>query len=157
MIQPLFLLLNAMFEGIKKIADEIKSGLEAEKWKAIDNNLSTMADANVSRIERGVNADGNRIGLLKSEPYARYKKATGGIAPFGDVDLKFSGDFLSGAFARRNNQTIVFGSTDEKSSMLQDKYGQNIFGLLEEQRTDIANGYIIPEIWDWVKTKLIRL
>jgi len=146
-----------MFENIKKIADEIKTGLEAAKWEAIDNNLSTMADANVYRIERGKNADGNKIGLLKSEPYARYKKSAGGIAPFGDVDLKYSGDFLSGLFAKRNNKTIIFGSTDEKSGMLQDKYGSNIFGLQEEQRTDIANGQIIPEIWDWIKTKMQRL
>lgn len=147
-----------MFENIKKIADEIKVGIENAKLEAIDNNLSTMRDFNVARIEKGLNVENSRIGLLRSEHYARLKKSMGGNAPFGDVDLKFSGSFLSKTFAKRNNKTIQFGSTDEKSEMLQEKYGQTpFFGINEDDRTDIANGYIIPEIWDWVKTKMQRL
>ena len=149
-----------MFENIKKIADEIKTGLEDAKWEAIDNNLSTMADANVYRIERGQNVEGKALGYYKSEPYARLKKSMGSASPFGTYDFKFSGNFLSGIFAKRNNKTIIFGSTDEKTQHLESlakDNGGTLFGLQEEQRTDIANGQIIPEIWDWVKTKMQRL
>jgi hypothetical protein len=149
-----------MFENLKKITDEIVKGLEKAKDEAIDNNLATMADANVSRIEQGLNAEGQLLGRYKNPEYAQFKKAIGSIAPLGVFDFKLEGDFLSGVFAKKNNKNIEFGSKDSKTKKLEalaKDWGGDLFGLLDDQRKDIYEGQIIPEIIDWINTKLQKI
>lgn len=144
-----------LFQSLKKTVDTIVRGAKKAQYDAIDNNLSTIADANTAQMVSGLNADGGQLGLYRSEPYARFKKAIGSRSPFGTVDLKLSGDFHSGVFARRKGDTITISSTDNKTGELTAKYGENIFGITEEKRNDIVNDQIIPELWDWY-SKLIQ-
>lgn len=144
-----------LFQSIKKSVDTIVRGAKKAKYDAIDNNLATIADANVEQMTAGLNAEGGQLGLYRSEPYARFKKAIGSRSPFGVVDLKLSGDFHSGVFAQRRGDTITIFSRDSKTGDLVAKYGENTFGLTEQSRKGVANDQIIPEIWDWY-SKLIQ-
>jgi hypothetical protein len=142
-----------LFQSLKKASDNIVKNLSKEADKAIDNNLSTMRDLNVEQMEQGLNSDGKQIGLLRSEPYARAKKATGGVAPFGIPDLKLTGDFHAGTFAKKQGQSLQFGSTDSKTGELTSKYGKEIFGLTDKNKTTTTD-QILAETLDYVTTQI---
>ena len=91
-----------------------------------------------------------------SDNYAAEKKARGGRAEEGLVDLTNDGDFNSGQYAKKSGKMIEFGSTDGKNSDLIEKYGEKIHGLTEESRqealTDQLIPYVIYEIDQQIKT-----
>ena len=149
---------DMLFQNIKKVADDIVKGANKAMYKALDDNLSTMADANREQLTFGIDSTGNEIKpLYRSEPYARLKKALGSRSPFGTPDLKLSGAFHSGIFSKRNNKTIVFGGRDSKTGDLTSKYGDNILGLTEENRNNITYNQIIPDLFGWYSAQIKRL
>ena len=101
------------------------------------------------QMSRGQNNEGNPIGELRSAAYARRKKASGGIAPLGQVDLRDTGDFQDSIFTKISNNFIKWGATDSKTSDLVQKYG-DIFGLsdftLNEFQEEILKPRLIKEI-----------
>jgi hypothetical protein len=125
-----------------------------------------MADANVSRIERGKNTEGGDMGYYRSENYADLKQAMGSKAPYGVFDFKFDHDFLSGVFAKREKDTIKFDSTDEKTTkltLLAEKFDSEVFGLTNVRiqdvltRENIVNEQIIPDLFGWYSAQIKRL
>ena len=146
-----------MFKSLSAAVNQIVRNLNKVANKAIDENLSVMADMNRDQLTFGINAEGGEVGLYQSEPYARLKKAIGGRAPFGTVDLKLTGDFHSGIFAKKSGKELRFGSTDTKQSMLSEKYGESIFGLTAENQTEVTNDYIFPIITDWLNSQLKQI
>lgn len=147
-----------LFKSIQTVSNNIARNLKQQAYKAIDNNLSTMADLNVAQMEKGLNSDGTEIGSYVSEPYARFKKAIGSIAPFGVVDLKFEGNLHSRTFAKRNGDNLVFGSTDEKTKQLKEKYDSNgeIFGLTKDNQIEVTD-QILAETFDYVTQQIQQI
>ena len=93
---------------------------------------------------------------MRNEAYANAKKSRGGRAPFGTPDLKDTGDFNSGQYAKKSGKMINFSSTDDKNSDLVAKYGEKIHGLTEESREEALADQLIPfviyEIDQQIKT-----
>jgi hypothetical protein len=153
---PFFNPSDMLFKSLNTACNNIVRNLKKEANKAIKNNLSTMRDYNVEQMEHGCNAEGGMIGDYRSEPYARLKKAIGSVAPFGNVDLKLTGDFHSATFAKRSGQNLLFGSKDRKTKELTAKYGGNIFGLTDENKTTVTD-QIIAETFDYVTTQIQKI
>lgn len=147
-----------MFENIAKISNTISGNLKQVADDAISYATADMADMNVEQMLSGIAANGRPITPeYRSDAYAQFKRATGGKAPFGTPDLHLTGDFHEGLFARYDGNSIVFGSTDSKAGDLADKYGNDIFGLTDENKEDIKDGVIFPEVLKWISEQLNML
>lgn len=78
----------------------------------------------------GKRNDGGMIGRYASPAYAAKKNNP--VARAGNVDLYDTGDFQRSIFIDPRGETFVVDSVDNKSEMLQKKYGESIFGLNDE-------------------------
>ena len=105
--------------------------------KIVQDTKNQAIDLNTKQLFSGRDASGQSLGGYRNPDYAAFKRS---LNPAGVVDLKLTGDFYQGFFAKTDSFPVTFDSTDEKTSELKQKYGQ-IFGLdptsLEEYRQEI--------------------
>ena len=146
-----------LFDTTYKAVTTIVNNIEKYKSNSIDDALPYLADLNIEQRAKGLNSDGQLITPgLRNEAYANAKKSRGGRAPFGTPDLKDTGDFNSGQYAKKSGKMINFSSTDDKNSDLVAKYGEKIHGLTEESREEALADQLIPfviyEIDQQIKT-----
>ena len=135
--------LTDISKGLAKVSSE---EFYTDIIKSLDFELEEYQRLQMSR---GQNNEGNPIGELRSAAYARRKKANGGIAPLGRVDLRDTTAFQDSIFTKVSNNFITWGATDSKTSDLVKKYG-DIFGLndftLKEFQEEILKPRLIKEI-----------
>jgi len=146
-----------MFENIQKIARRVSKNIDKVSEKAIKESTIDMADMNVNQMMNGLNADGDQIGEYRSVNYAAFKQRLNPAPPPMTPDLRLTGSFHSGLFAKYTGNDIIFGSTDRKSNDLATKYGANIFGLTESNQEEIKEGYIFPIITTWLSKELQKI
>lgn len=102
---------------------------------------------NLSDLQRGQMYEGlTRTGRPIEPPYAaetiRRKKRKG--QPFDRVTLNDTDAFYQGINVRVGSGTFELKSTDRKSAKLQEKYGEQIFGLSTPVKTVYVNDYLAP-------------
>lgn len=148
------------FENLNKFFDR-------REWirlirESVIETLSEVEDLQTDQFSVGQNSEGKEIGQLRNDAYARVKKAKGGKAPFGVVDLKDTGDFYSGIIAKLESKFISVTSTDKKTKELEEKYDRNgdIFALNETYLQKYID-LLIPVIQDnlnrWLQLNLAQL
>lgn len=138
--------LAAIIVNLKRV-DLAQSALGAVREQihlALDYNTESQL------YERGIDADGNSLG--EYTPFTVETKRRKG-QPTDRVTLKDEGDFHRGFFATTDKFPIVFGSSDPKADMLEDKYG-NIFGLTTDNKKAFVED-IKPYIVDNCRKALI--
>lgn len=97
--------------------------------KAIKTNSAKIKKLNVVQMEYGLTAKGKHIRpFLRSPKYSRIKKASGGKAPLGVPDLKWTGAFHKGIKLIIGKTKYYLTSTDKKAGALRRRYNF-IFGL----------------------------
>lgn len=136
-----------MADELDIFIDNIK-GLDAKSLivKAASNHLDELADLNVDQMTKGVMSNGKSIAPeYQSAEYAEYKSSIGSISS-PTPDLKLSGDFHEGVFAKISGNELEFGSTDDKESDLQRQYTDDIFGVTDENLTETIDDTLIEEI-----------
>lgn len=101
----------------------------AELAFASDAFLRSVESEQVKQMKAGKNADGKIIGKYKSDKYAAKKHAMNPLPGEGNVDLILTGKFSSEIFAQSDGGVMEIASNDSKSSDLESKYGETIFGL----------------------------
>lgn len=112
--------------------------------KKIVENQSQVLDLNTSQLYSGIDSKGQSLGEYR--PFTvRLKRAKG--QPTDRVTLKDEGDFYQGFRLEDNKFPFDIGSTDSKSDMLADKYGDDIFGLTKDSNDEIIE-QILPEVQD---------
>lgn len=152
-----------MFKSLSGTVNQIVRNLDKVANKAIDENLSVMADMNVEQMMDGKNIEGDDIGRYGgSGKYAAMKQDMNPRPSAWVPDLRLEGNFHDGIFAKRNKNIIVFGSSDpdrDKVETLIAKYGahQPFLGLTEENRAEVTNDYIFPIITDWLYQQLKQI
>lgn len=108
----------------------------------IENSLIETAQNYVGlqkdQMLHGLAADGTKIGKYRNPQYAAMKAQMNPLAGEGNVDLKNKGDFYSGIFTDVRADSIVVDSADQKSTALQSKYGERIFGLDDDSKSEYA-------------------
>ena len=93
-------------------------------------NMQTM------RLFEGKNADGTDITPEYSFQTLDYKLRHN--QPTDRVTLKDTGAFYSQIFAKAyDSEEILIDSNDDKSDDLKEKYGESIFGLTKENKSEI--------------------
>lgn len=115
---------------IEKFISNVQS-LDAETilMEAASLNTDELADLNTQQMESGIMSTGENITpKYGSNAYAQYKKSIGSKSS-PTPDLKLTGDFHSGLYAKVENKKLKFGSTDWKEGTLQQQYTADIFGV----------------------------
>ena len=131
----------------------IKNNIDDFILTAIKNTSTDLEDVQRDQMQVGENAEGKIIGKLRSADYAKRKKAKGGIAKLGLVDLKNTGDFYDAIFAKVESKFIEISSSDYKTNLLENKYGEIIFGLNDDYKK-IYFEILVPEIIDLIRKYL---
>lgn len=74
--------------------------------------------------------------------------------PTDRVTLRDRGDFYEGFYVRYFEGGFLINSTDDKTQELKDKYGQDIFGLTNENISNLLHTEIIPILIKQYKDRL---
>lgn len=89
---------------------------------AFDKTLSDLEDINRERMLDGVRSDGSIM-----PNYSKVSVEVFGYPP-GPIKLKDTGAFQEAIKVVRSGNVLSTDSTDQKSGMLQGRYGKKIFG-----------------------------
>jgi hypothetical protein len=100
--------------------------------QSMDQASPTYLEQQKEQMSHAVSGKGETIGKYRSPSYARKKNQMNPLAGYGNVDLRLTGDFYSDMEARADPAGMNIDSTDQKSKMLQQRYGSDIFGLFGE-------------------------
>jgi len=134
------------------MADELD--IFANKIKGLINELpylvaqagskveAEMADLNVEQMNEGILSTGKKITPKYSDNYAKMKG-------FKTFNLKLEGDFQSGVFVETKQDYFKFDSIDGKTSDLEWKYSNEIFGIApknEQKQADFIDPYLLELI-----------
>ena len=104
--------------------------VEEQAVKAVTETTPTIEDLNRERMLSGVRADGSIM-----PDYSPISVSVYGYPP-GPIRLKATGDFQRAIKAKVEGANIITDSSDEKSIMLQKRYGNEIFGLDKEAKKE---------------------
>lgn len=126
--------------------------IKANLPEMVNNTKEEMADLNISQLELGQEKTGNPITPeYRSELYADFKKSIGSKAPEGTPNLKLTGSFYDGINVQLNGMEYFISSTDGKMPDLVEKYGDDIFGLSEENKSKYALDVLYYEIREYIR------
>ncbi|GAC1392815.1 MAG: hypothetical protein NVSMB46_09610 [Candidatus Saccharimonadales bacterium] len=104
---------------------------------ALINSAEDFVSLQQSQLLRGERSDGTPIFNVKTgstEYSPSYAKRKGKSSP---IDLYDKGDFSRGIFLQVEDPVnIIIDSADSKSGILQENYGQEIFGLDDTSKVE---------------------
>lgn len=116
--------------------------------ETLSENADTMASLNEQQMFAGIRADGSEILPSYADLTIEIKKQKG--QPYDRVTLRDEGDFYAGLYADVQGDSIEYGSTDEKSAELEEKYSKargSIFGLTVGSKSELVEYYLQPS-WE---------
>lgn len=124
---------NGMFNNIRLIVDQYD-------YILIDMNVQDQL------YERGINRNGKA--LSDENPYrpmtVEFKIAK--HQPYNRVTLRDEGDFHSSFKIDARHNDFEIYATDIKTLVLAEKYGNEIFGLTNENLNEFIREYLYPEL-----------
>lgn len=98
--------------------------------------VNSMADTAPEYIKEqkdqlysGFDSKGQRLLSYRSSIYAKKKNEMNSIPGLGNPDLKLTGAFYNSMRADIDNDGLMVYATDDKTSMLDKKYGNDIYTL----------------------------
>lgn len=142
------------FTGFNTRLKKVISNFDNIILEAAMESKETIADLQVEQLEEGKTEKGtNIIPEYQSESYASAKKAIGAKPPKFTPDLKLTGDFHRGIYAKLEKNYIVTDSTDDKTGMLTEKY-PDIWGLSDQKQAQF-NKEVAPNIAKRLKNELL--
>jgi hypothetical protein len=137
----------------KKLEGVTIEGQETELLKIVSSLEDTIVDMNTDQLMQGLNSKGESLGEYASAGYAEMKKT---LNPAGVVDLKLEGDFHSGFFIEAIKFPVRIDSKDSKTNKLVFHYGENIFGLVEQNKNILSHDYIKERYQNYLRN-IIKL
>lgn len=137
-------------QAVQKVINEIPDETE----KIINNNAEKIINLNRDNqlYDLGIDSDGDLLSPAYSNTTILFKRQEG--KPYNRVTLFDTGAFYKGFRLKVSYPTFSIYSTDEKTGILQDKYGSNIFGLVAENQKKVNYEIIKPELDAYIKKYL---
>lgn len=136
--------------------NDVIENLESIVLESAMESKETIADLNTEQLELGKTSEGNNIEPeYYSSAYTQFKKSMGKKSPGSIPDLKLSGDFYAGFYAKLENGWIELHSTDYKESFLRKKYSDDIFGLTKGNLEELTK-YMIDDLINTLRNELTR-
>ena len=110
------------------------------------NTTPALLRAQKKQMMAGKTAKGENIKPeLRSQEYAKQKKAKYQESPFGIPNLRDTGEFQQNIYLEVDSDSYKLDSTDIKSDKLKAKYGEEIFGLSENFIAEYTEKDLQPE------------
>ena len=99
---------------------------------------------------QSVDKDGDALGGYATIEYEELKR---GLNPSLDglVDLRLTGDFYGGFYVSVNDTEFIIGSTDEKETILQNRYGKAIFGLTDSNKAQYTKDIFFKALKNYLQ------
>ena len=152
-------MISTLLERVKRFNSDLTEGKIFQE--VIKENENVIIDMNAENqlFEKGVNALGVSISSYRpySDKTVEIKKMKG--QPFDRVTLRDTGDFHSAFFVRVSRENFSIDSTDWKTKKLVKKYGDqkgDIFGLTDENLTELITEYVAPEVLEIAKNMILQ-
>jgi len=122
----------------KKVADIVVTDLQ-------------IRDLKREEFKKGLKPDGSIIGKYSNPSYQAYKEAKNPQAN-GNVDLIDTGSFTNRLFVFSEGEgKFIFKSQDDKSELLQNKYGKDIMGFNQEDWNKLQINKYAPKLINYIK------
>jgi hypothetical protein len=125
------------------------------RYELLMNNLKSIAENSVDETKpdyiesqkdqliQGSNSSGGTFRKYRNAVYAKRKNQMNPLPGYGNPDLKLTGDFYSGIYAKVEGGKIVIGSNDSKAQALEANY-KNVFGLNSQEMEDYLYNKLKP-------------
>lgn len=107
----------------------------------IKQNEKNIIKRNQAQLLSGQDSNGDEFGGYKSASHVKKRKKKG--LQTSHIDLKFEGDFQKQMYVSFDGTGVKMGSKDKKEEILIHHWGEDIFGLNDEN-------------FDWLSTKLFE-
>jgi len=117
---------------------------------AVGKTTEGMIALNKEQLQAGIGADGKRIGKYRSWHYAQMKNAMNPLPGLGNVDLILTGSFSDSFQVDINGEDIERIATDSKTSDLIGRYGDDVFGLTDNNQEFYNEEVFYPVLADQV-------
>ncbi len=133
--------------------DRIEAGLEDRAYKIIAEIQETIIDFVRERqlFNKGIDGKGVRL-----EPYSPYtialKKLKGEV--YNRTTLLDEGDFYEGMYVTARDGKYFITSSDSKTLLLEQKYGDKIMVVTDENNQIINKEEILPRLIEWILKEL---
>jgi len=139
----------------KRLSKVKESRIEKDLLKIVKSEENLLVDANTEQLLRGEDS----LGEIISPPYASkfYAEFKLHLNPAGVVDLKLTGAFHSKFKLITKGWPVRIRSTDKKAPELEEKYGEEIYGVQEETFGDINQSSIKPKVQEHFKRNVFEL
>lgn len=118
---------------------------------SVSETKSVILELVSSQIERGESSTGDNIGIYANVKYSERKQRMGSLAPFGHIDLKYTGSFLDKLYLKKYPRNYLIRSYDRKNSILLKNYGPGIFELNAENLDYYINNHLLPTMLNKIK------
>jgi len=131
--------------------------LDIEKviMDTVEQNAELMLELNKKQLKEGFDSEGKRLREYKSSLYAEVKHRMNPVPGFGNPDLYKTGSFFLEFTLRVTGKKKFFMySQDDKYYRLVKDYGENIFGLGTDKRTELIDGGFRSDLQNKVKAEV---
>src|ERR1051325_9849350 len=121
--------------------------------EAVIETSNDIITLNQGQISLGKRADGTEITPSYSDITIMIKDEKGQESRW--VTLRDKGDFWNDMFVDVGNNSYEVGSADAKAAKLEKKYGNKIFGLTKESKSEeYIPIYLLPAVQDRITKRL---
>lgn len=110
--------------------------LDKQVQETVEETKDSIQLLQKDQLLRGLNSKGEKIGRYRSNKYARVKNEMNPLPGLGIPDLKVTGSFHTKISTTVTPDTFKSDSSDSKAPNLKEKYGNDIFGLTDESKSE---------------------
>ena len=125
--------------------------LQKDIEKSLKKSKEYILDLNRGQLLHGKDSKDEDVMSYRSDSYAEYKQGKNSLPPFGVPDLYLTGAFHKAFMMKIEGSDIVLVSKDSKSPELQEKYGEDIFGLTDYSIETLINKKLLNEFLSIVR------
>jgi hypothetical protein len=135
--------MGSVLDLINQLRSETIPKQETAILKMIEENETIIVDLNTGQLLDGIDSETEPLKEYQSEKYALMKEQ---LNPKGVTDLRLTGAFHDSFFLKADKWPVIFDATNVKRNQLVNKYGIDIFGLSEINKTILAQIYLAESI-----------
>lgn len=122
--------------------------------RSMEEAAPEMTKRQREQMMKGINSKGKKIGRYRSPAYARLKNQMNPVPGLGTPDLRKTGEFHKDIYTEIRGEDVILDSYNEKTEALAKKYGEVIFGLAKDSKSEFVNEDLRPVFMKNVREKL---
>lgn len=141
---------------IKRFKQKVQNlNVPAVAELAVIETSNQLSNLNTEQMHRGLNSEGRPIGEYALPTYAEAKHRMNPLPGFGVPDLKVTGAFYEGVYTEVGGMKVKTDSVDSKADDLKARFGENIFGLSDNYKSEYIREFLRPEFVKAIKKEVL--